>query len=57
MSEQETTEYYNFLLQMEWIEFEQELIEIVSTNSGTIISSKLQYYPHSNVHKIDVILL
>ena len=40
MSEQETTEYYNFLLRMEEIEFEQELIEIVSTNSGTIIPSK-----------------
>ena len=40
MSEQETTEYYNFVSRMEQIEFEQELIEIVSTNSGTINSSE-----------------
>ena len=40
MSEQETTEYYNFLLQMEQMEFEQELIEIVSINSDTIFPSK-----------------
>ena len=32
MSEQETAEYYDFLLWMEWVEFEQELIEIVSKN-------------------------
>ena len=38
MSDQETTKYYNFLLQMEWMEF--ELIEIVSINSDTIIPSK-----------------
>ena len=36
MLEQEATEYYHFLLQMECVEFEQELIEIVSIN--TIIS-------------------
>ena len=41
MSEQETTEYYNFLLQMERMEFEQELIKIVSINSDTIFPSKL----------------
>ena len=39
MSEQETAEYYNFLLRMEWMEFEQELIEIVSINSDTIFLS------------------
>ena len=30
MSEQETAEYYDFLLQMEQVESEQELMEIVS---------------------------
>ena len=27
--EQEMTEYYNYLLRIEWIEFEQELLDIV----------------------------
>ena len=31
-SEQETTEYYNYLLWLERLEFEQELIEIVSVH-------------------------
>ena len=30
MSEQETAEYYDFLPQIEQVEFEQELMEIVS---------------------------
>ena len=29
-AEQETTEYYNYLLQIEWVEFEQEFLDIVS---------------------------
>ena len=44
MSEQETTEYYNFLLKMEWIEFKQELINIVNINFVTSISIKSLNY-------------
>ena len=44
MSEQETAEYYDFLLKMERIEFKQELIDIVSINFVTSISIKSSNY-------------
>ena len=34
--EQERTEYYNYLLWIEWVEFEKELMEIVSKISKSV---------------------